>query len=120
MIIPNWVKSFDEWNIYISDQGMNCGHSKIANQRKLKHEGGLIQHVDAGEKDLFGNLAHEIKVTNGTVIQIHTSKFKMSQVSKSPMERLYKTHTSKFKMSQVASKQNLMVMLPCLTCVAMI
>jgi len=20
-IIPNWVKSFDEWNIYISDQG---------------------------------------------------------------------------------------------------
>ena len=69
MIIPDWVKSFDEWNMYISDQGMNCGDSKIANQRKLKNEGGLIQHVDAGEKDLFGNLAHEIKVTNGTVIQ---------------------------------------------------
>ena len=36
---------------------------------EFKNEGGLIQHVDAGEKDLFGNLAHEIKVTNGTVIQ---------------------------------------------------
>ncbi len=69
MIIPDWVKSFDEWNMYISDQGMNCGDSKIANQRKLKNEGGLIQHVDAGKKDLFGNLAHEIKVTNGMVIQ---------------------------------------------------
>ena len=69
MIIPDWVKSFDEWNMYISDQGMNCGDSKIANQRKLRNEGGLQQHVNAGEKDLFGNLAYEIKVTNGTVIQ---------------------------------------------------
>ena len=53
MIIPDWVKSFDEWNMYLSDQGMNCGDSKIANQRNLKTEGGLIQHVDAEEKDFF-------------------------------------------------------------------
>jgi hypothetical protein len=63
------VKSFDEWNIYISDQGMNCGYSKIANQQKLRNEGGLQLHVDAGKKDLFGNLADEIKVTKGMVIQ---------------------------------------------------
>ena len=66
-IIPNWVKSFDEWNIYISDQGRNCGDSNIVNHQKLRNEGGLEQHVEAGEKDLFDNLADEIKVTNGKV-----------------------------------------------------
>jgi hypothetical protein len=40
MIIPNWVKSFDEWNIYISDQGRNCGDSNIVNHQKLRNEGG--------------------------------------------------------------------------------
>jgi hypothetical protein len=66
-IIPNWVKSFDEWNIYISDQGRNCGDSNIVNHQNLRNEGGLEQHVEAGEKDLFDNLADEIKVTNGKV-----------------------------------------------------
>jgi hypothetical protein len=66
-IIPNWVKSFDEWNIYISDQGRNCGDSNIVNHQKLRNEDGLEQHVEAGEKDLFDNLADEIKVTNGKV-----------------------------------------------------
>ena len=66
-IIPNWVKSFDEWNIYISDQGRNCGDSNIVNHQKLRNEGGLEQHVEAGEKDLFDNLADEIEVTNGMV-----------------------------------------------------
>ena len=41
MIIPNWVKSFDEWNIYISDQCKNGGGSNIVNQQKLRNEGGL-------------------------------------------------------------------------------
>ncbi len=67
MIIPNWVKSFNEWNIYISDQGKNCGDSNIVNHQKLRNEGGLKQHVEAGEKHLFDNLADEIKVTNGKV-----------------------------------------------------
>ncbi len=40
MIIPNWVKSFDEWNVYISDQGRNCGDSNIVNHQKLRNEGG--------------------------------------------------------------------------------
>jgi hypothetical protein len=67
MIIPNWVKSFDEWNIYISYQGKNGVDSNIVNQQKLRNEGGLQQHVEAGEKDLFDNLADEIQVTNDMV-----------------------------------------------------
>ena len=63
-IIPNWVKSFDEWNIYISDQVKNAGDLSIVNQQKLRNEGGLQQNVEAGEKDLFDNLAEEIEVTN--------------------------------------------------------
>ena len=34
-IIPNWVKSYDEWNIYITHQGKNCGDSYIVNHQKL-------------------------------------------------------------------------------------
>ena len=67
-IIPNWVKSFNEWNIYISYKGKNGGDSNIVNQQKLRNEGGLQQHVEAGEKDLFDNLADEIQVTNDMVI----------------------------------------------------
>ena len=33
MIIPNWVKSFNEWNIYISDQHKDGEDSNIVNQR---------------------------------------------------------------------------------------
>ena len=66
-IIPNWVKSYDEWNIYISDQGKNCGDSYIVNHQKLRNESGLEQNDEAGEKYLFDNLADEIKVTNGKV-----------------------------------------------------
>jgi hypothetical protein len=66
-IIPNWVKTFDEWNIYICDQGTNFGNSNIVIQQKLGSEVGLEQHFDTGEKDVFDNLADEIKGTNGKV-----------------------------------------------------
>ena len=67
MIIPNWVKSFDEWNIYISEKVSNGGDSNIVHQQKLRNDGGLQQNVEEGEKDLFDNLADKIKVTNGMV-----------------------------------------------------
>ena len=66
-IIPNWVKGFDEWNIYMSDQVKNAGDLSIVNQQKFKNEGSLQQNVDveAGVKDLFDNLADGIEVNNG-------------------------------------------------------
>jgi hypothetical protein len=66
-IIPNWVKSFDEWNIYISEKVSNGGDSNIVHQQKLRNDGGLQQNVEEGEKDLFDNLADKIEVTNGMV-----------------------------------------------------
>jgi hypothetical protein len=54
-IIPNWVKSFDEWNIYISEKVSNGGDSNIVHQQKLRNDGGLQQNVEEGEKDLFDN-----------------------------------------------------------------
>ena len=45
-IIPNWVKTFDEWNIYICDQGTNFGNSNIVNHQMLGSEVGLEQHFD--------------------------------------------------------------------------
>ena len=47
-IIPNWVKSFDEWNIYISDQVKNAGDRCIVGHEKLRNEDGLQQVVEAG------------------------------------------------------------------------
>ena len=66
-IIPNWVKSFDEWNIYISEKVSNGGDSNIVHQQKLRNDGCLQQNVEEGEKDLFDNLADKIEVTNGMV-----------------------------------------------------
>ena len=66
-IIPNWVKTFDEWNIYICDQGTNFGNSNIVNHQMLGSEVGLEQHFDTREEDVFDNLADEIKGTNGKV-----------------------------------------------------
>ncbi len=68
-IIPNWVKRFDEWNIYISEinQVKNAGVRCIVNHEKLRNEDGLQQDVEAGEKDIFDNLAEEIEDINGKV-----------------------------------------------------
>ena len=66
-IIPNWVKTFDEWNIYICDQSTIFGNSNIVNHQMLGSEVGLEQHFDTREEDVFDNLADEIKGTNGKV-----------------------------------------------------
>ncbi len=68
-IIPNWVKSFDEWNIYISEfnQVKNAGDRCIVDHEKLRNEDGLQQNVEAVEKDIFDNLAEEIEDINGKV-----------------------------------------------------
>jgi hypothetical protein len=66
-IIPNWVKTFDEWNIYICDQGTNFGNSNIVNHQMFGSEVGLEQHFDTREDNVFDNLADEIKGTNGKV-----------------------------------------------------
>ena len=66
-IIPNWVKTFDEWNIYICDQRTNVGNSNIVNHQMLGSEVGLEQHFDTGAEVGFDNLTDEIKRTNGKV-----------------------------------------------------
>ena len=66
-IIPNWVKTFDEWNIFICDQSTIFGNSNIVNHQMLGSEVGLEQHFDTREEDVFDNLADEIKGTNGKV-----------------------------------------------------
>ncbi len=80
-IIPNWVKSFDEWNIYISvfNQVNNAGamsfvdHDILGNDSNSKSKNcidGVQQDVEAGEKDIYDNVVRteENKNINGKVI----------------------------------------------------
>ncbi len=103
--IPNWVKSFDEWNIYNSVyiQVKNAGAKNSVDHEHLSIDSGLSlqQDDEAAEKDL--------------ITLYHLKK------TKTPTERLFTTHTSKSSLRtyRVMSKPNLIIMLPCLMCAAM-
>jgi hypothetical protein len=86
-IIPDWVKSFEDWNIYISvcNQVNNAGaksfvdYDIFGNDSNLKAKNyidGLHEDVEAGEKDIYDNV-EKMKKTKTTV------------------ERLFTTHTSR-------------------------
>ncbi len=114
-VVPNWVKNFEEWNIYNSgfNQVNNVGAKSFVDDdilgidSKSKSQNcidDLQKDVEAGEKDIYDNVVttEENKNINGKVM-------------------LFTTLTSKSCLSiyQVMSKQNLMVMLTCLMCAAM-
>ena len=66
-VIPNWVKSFEEWNIFNSvfNQGNNVGAKSFVNDdilridSKLKSQNcidDLQKDVEAREKDIYDNV----------------------------------------------------------------
>ena len=104
--IPNWVKSFDEWNIYNSVyiQVKNAGAKNSVDHEHLSIDSGLSlqQDDEAAEKDIFDNVVSP-------------------EETKTPTERLFTTHTSKSSLRtyRVMSKPNFIIMLTCLMCAAM-
>jgi hypothetical protein len=79
--IPNWVKSFEEWNIYISvfnqvnnsDAKSFVDHDFFGNDSNLKSKNcidGLQEDVEAREKDIYVNVVRteENKNNDGKVI----------------------------------------------------
>ncbi len=112
-VILNWVKSFEEWNIYNSglNQVNNVGAKSFVNDNilginsKSKSQNfinNFEKDIEAGEKDIYDKV---VRIEENENIN----------------ERLFTTLTSKSYQSiyPVMSKQNLMVMLTCLMCVAM-
>ena len=72
--IPNWVKSFDEWNIYNSVyiQVKNAGAKNSVDHEHLSIDSGLSlqQDDEAAEKDIFDNVVspEENENTNRKII----------------------------------------------------
>jgi hypothetical protein len=93
-VIPNWVKSFEEWNIYNSvfNQVNNVGaksfvdddilsiYSKSNSQNCIDD---LQKDVEAGEKDIYDNAVRteEYKNINGKVIHNPYLKVKPEHIS---------------------------------------
>jgi hypothetical protein len=80
-VIPNWVKSFEEWNIYNSvfNQVNNVGAKSFVDDDILRIDSksksqncidDLQKDVEAGEKDIYDNIVRteENKNINGKVI----------------------------------------------------
>jgi hypothetical protein len=93
-VIPKWVKSFEEWNIYnnVFNQVNNVGAKSFVDDdilridSKLKSQNcidDLQKDVEAGEKDIYDNIVRteENKNINGKVIHNPYLKVKPEHIS---------------------------------------
>ena len=79
--IPNWVKSFDEWNIYNSVyiQVKNAGAKNSVDHEHLSIDSGLSlqQDDEAAEKEFFVNVVSPEEIENTNRKIIHNPYFKV-------------------------------------------